>query len=153
MRIGIISDTHNFLDPKIPDLFQGVDHIIHAGDVGLPWVVLHLEQLAPVTVVAGNTDDGSIWRESETIVLDDRRFLVQHIVDPSNLSPSLRRRLSQQDIDMVVFGHTHRSSDQQIGDVRFLNPGYAGKPRLGQTRSIAILHGDKRELLRESLPL
>ncbi len=43
MKIGVISDTHNFFDPRIPTLFAGVDHILHAGDIGLPWVVLELE--------------------------------------------------------------------------------------------------------------
>lgn len=153
MRIGLISDTHNFLDPKIPDLFQGVDHILHAGDVGLPWVVLQLEQIAPVTVVSGNTDDGMLWRKSEIIVLEERRFLLQHIVDPHEPGQLLQNRLSQHDIDVVVFGHTHRSFDQRVGMVRFLNPGYSGKPKLGQTRSVAVLHCDKHELLREPLPL
>ena len=39
-RIGVISDTHNFLDPRIPALFTGVDHILHAGDIGLPAILL-----------------------------------------------------------------------------------------------------------------
>jgi len=56
-RIGVVSDTHNYVDPKLAELFAGVDHILHAGDIGQPRVIRELEQLAPVTAVAGNTDD------------------------------------------------------------------------------------------------
>jgi len=57
MKIAVISDTHNFFDPRIPQLFAGAEHILHAGDIGLPWVLLELGQIAPVTAVSGNTDD------------------------------------------------------------------------------------------------
>ena len=39
MRIGVISDTHNYFDPRIPELFAGADHILHAGDIGLPAII------------------------------------------------------------------------------------------------------------------
>ena len=48
MKIGVISDTHDHLDPKVPALLTGVDHILHAGDIGLPWLILQLENIAPV---------------------------------------------------------------------------------------------------------
>ena len=56
-RIAVLSDTHNYFDPRLPRLFAGVDHILHGGDIGLPAIILALEQIAPVTAVAGNTDD------------------------------------------------------------------------------------------------
>ena len=46
MKIGVLSDTHGFLDPRIPELFAGVDHILHAGDVGQPLILVELEQIA-----------------------------------------------------------------------------------------------------------
>src|SRR5207244_12911147 len=83
MKIGVISDTHNFLDPKIPKLFAGVEHILHGGDIGLPWVILELEAIAPVTAVLGNTDDGRLqFKETEIVELAGRKFMVQDIVDP-----------------------------------------------------------------------
>lgn len=36
MRIGVVSDTHNYFDPGIPKLLHGVDHILHGGDIGSP---------------------------------------------------------------------------------------------------------------------
>ena len=53
MKIGVISDTHNFFDPQIPELFKGVEHIIHAGDVGTTAIISELETIAPVTAVTG----------------------------------------------------------------------------------------------------
>ena len=44
-RIGVISDTHDYLDPKIKRFFKGVDHILHGGDIGLPWLILQLEEI------------------------------------------------------------------------------------------------------------
>ena len=56
MKIGVISDTHGFLDPKIFELFAGVEHILHAGDIGFASIILELQEIAPVTAVYGNTD-------------------------------------------------------------------------------------------------
>ena len=72
-RIGVISDTHDFFDPKIREFFSGVDHIIHGGDIGLPWIVLQLQEIAPVTAVLGNTDErGLNYRETEVVELGAR---------------------------------------------------------------------------------
>jgi len=54
-KIGVISDTHGELDPKVQGIFAGVNHILHAGDIGLPWLILKLEEIAPVTAVMGAT--------------------------------------------------------------------------------------------------
>src|SRR5204863_10092352 len=82
MKLGAISDTHGHFDPKLPKLFAGVDHILHGGDIGLPWLILELEQIAPVTAVLGNTDAGLDFKETEVAEFDGRKFLVHHIVDP-----------------------------------------------------------------------
>ena len=84
MKIGVLSDTHGHFDPKIPKLFAGVDHILHGGDVGLPWLILELEQIAPVTAVLGNNDAGLEYRETEVVEFDGRKYLVHHIVDPGD---------------------------------------------------------------------
>ena len=69
MRIGVISDTHNYFDPAIPKIFEGVDHILHAGDVGLMTIIYELESIAPVTAVFGNTDTDLPIKETEVIEL------------------------------------------------------------------------------------
>jgi len=153
MRIGVISDTHDFLDPRVPDLFHGVDHILHAGDVGMPAILLELEQIAPVTAVIGNTDVGLPLKDSETVELAQRRFLVRHIVDPHRPSPGLRTNLAQSRPDVVVFGHTHLAYEQKVAGVLYFNPGYAGRPKGGARRSVAILRCDGSGITSEFLPL
>jgi uncharacterized protein len=146
LRIGVISDTHNYLDPLIPQLFAGVDHILHGGDIGKPAIILALEQVAPVTAVTGNTDDpGFRYPTAELVELGGRRFLVQHIVNPHSLSDPIRTCMVRERPDVVVFGHTHKPFSESIGGTRFFNPGYAGKSRFGMERSVAILTcGDER---------
>ncbi len=96
MNIGVLSDTHNFLDPKIPGLFAGVHHILHAGDIGLPSLLLELRKIAPVTCVSGNTDNPAFhFKLIETVNLEGRRFLLQHIVNPYNPSDSLKARIAR----------------------------------------------------------
>jgi putative phosphoesterase len=140
VKIGVISDTHNFLDPRVSSLFEGVSHILHAGDIGQPRVLLELEQIAPVTAVAGNTDEtGFNYPETETVELAGLKFLLHHIVAPQNLSEVVQRGITRERPDVVVFGHTHKPFAQRIGAILYFNPGYAGKTRFGMERSVAVL--------------
>ncbi|MCL4789843.1 MAG: metallophosphoesterase family protein, partial [Verrucomicrobia bacterium] len=82
MKIGVISDTHGFLDPKVSKLFAGVDHILHGGDVGPYTLLAELAAIAPVTAVLGNTDTWLQLKLTEFVELGGRRFLVHHIVNP-----------------------------------------------------------------------
>jgi putative phosphoesterase len=154
MRIGVISDTHDFLDPKVHDLFAGVDHILHGGDVGMPWLVLELQTIAPVTAVLGNTDDpGFRFPLTAVVELSGRKFLVHHIVNPLRPEDVLKSRIERERPKVVIFGHTHKPFCQEIDGVLFFNPGYAGKSRFGMERSVAILHCDKKRLRSEYLVL
>ena len=149
MKIGVISDTHNHFDSKIPALFTGVTHILHAGDIGLPWIIMELQAIAPVTAVLGNNDAGLPYKETELVRLADRRFLLHHIVDVHRPSETVRRRIARDLPHVIVFGHSHRPFNQVIGKTLYFNPGYAGKPRFGQSRSVAILHCTEKEILAE----
>ena len=154
MKIGIISDTHNYFDDRLPHLFQGVEHILHAGDIGQPRVLLELERIAPVTAVAGNTDDpGFCYRSVETVSLGGCTFLIQHIVSPHYLDESLRRRIKSEKPRVIVFGHTHKPFSEELDGVLFCNPGYAGKTRFGMDRSVALLHLESEGWRTEFLPL
>lgn len=153
-KIAVISDTHNFFDPRIPHLFAGAEHILHAGDVGLPSILLELEQIAPVTAVSGNTDDPRMpYRQTESVELAGRKFLVHHIVNPHALSESLQGRVNRERPAAVIFGHTHKPFCETIGGTLFFNPGYAGKSRFGMERSVALLHCDRRGIRHEYLKL
>jgi putative phosphoesterase len=140
MRIGVVSDTHNYLDPKVLKLFEGVEHILHAGDIGSPSILLELQEIAPVTAVSGNTDDaGFHYPLTEIVALAGRKSLLHHIVNPHSPDDSLQELLVRERPDVVVFGHTHKPFCETLGGTLFFNPGYAGKSRFGMQRSVAIL--------------
>ena len=141
-RIGVLADTHGHLDPKILEVFNGVEHILHAGDIGLPWLILELEQIAPVTAVSGNNDQGLEYKETEILTLATRKFLLHHIVSVKAPEDKIRRRIIKENPDVVVFGHSHERHCETIGQTLYFNPGYAGKPRFKLVRSVAVLQCD-----------
>jgi uncharacterized protein len=154
LRIGVISDTHNYLDPQVLTLFEGVDHILHGGDIGMPWLILELQTIAPVTAVLGNTDEAGLrFRETEVLDLEGRKFLIHHIVNPQALADGIRSRIQREKPNVVIFGHTHKPFNQLVGSTLFFNPGYAGKSRFGMERSVAILNCTKTEIVAEFLNL
>jgi len=153
MHIGVISDTHGFLDPKIAEIFHGVEHILHAGDIGSTAIVAELRLIAPVTAVLGNNDGGLHFDLTEVLDLGGFKFLVHHIVDARRLPRPLEERISRERPDVVVCGHTHRVFAERLGRVLYFNPGYAGKPRFGLERSVAILECDGHGIAHRFVPL
>ncbi|HWD93207.1 MAG TPA: metallophosphoesterase family protein [Verrucomicrobiae bacterium] len=153
MKIGVISDTHNFFDPRIPELFQGVEHILHAGDVGTSEILAELGQIAPVTAVYGNTDSMLPLKEIEVFELGRHKFLLQHIVEPYTPKVLLSDRVQREKPRAIVFGHTHKPFNQIIGGIWYFNPGYAGKTRFGMERSVALLHFHRDKIKPEFLKL
>jgi putative phosphoesterase len=150
MKIGVISDTHNFFDPKIPELFNGVDHILHAGDVGTAVIRFQLEEIAPLTAVFGNTDSSGELKLTESVTLDGRRFLLQHIVEPRELGDDLKVRIARERPDVVVFGHTHRAFCQIMGGVFFSIRVTRANPASAWTAASRSCNGTTRESGRNS---
>ena len=140
MKIGVISDTHGYLDPRVEKIFKGLEHILHAGDIGDPMIELELKFIAPVTVVLGNTDLGLDFPLTAIQTLGEQKFLIHHIVNPRDPESALAARIAREKAEAVIFGHTHKAYAEMIGGVFFFNPGYAGKPKPGADRSVAILH-------------
>ena len=153
MKIGVISDTHGFLDPRVEEIFAGVNHILHAGDIGYAALILELEFIAPVTAVLGNNDAGLSFKETESIELEQKKILVHHIVNPFAPSEKIEARIRRERADVVVFGHTHKKYSETINGIFYFNPGYAGKPRFGAERSVAILHCDENGIQHKFIPL
>jgi len=153
MKIGVISDTHNFLDPRIAELFQGVEHIVHGGDVGSMAIISELEKIAPVTAVSGNTDLGLPLKEVEVFELGRHKFLLQHIVEPDTPAVLHSDRVQREKPGVIVFGHTHKPFNQTIGGIWYFNPGYAGKQRFNLERSVALLHFQRDKIRAEFLKL
>jgi len=139
VKLGLISDTHGFLDPRLTRIFKGVDHILHAGDIGPDFLIAQLESIAPVTAVLGNNDDSPCFPLTQVAQLGEVKFLVHHIVTPRALTDELKARVAKEKPDVLVFGHSHQKFDQVINGVRFVNPGYSGKPKFGAERSVALM--------------
>jgi putative phosphoesterase len=153
VKIGVISDTHGFLDPRVGKIFADADHILHAGDIGYASIILELELIAPVTAVLGNCDDNIGYPLFQTVELNQKKFLVHHIVSPRELSDSVKTRIAKDRPDVVVFGHTHKKFAETRNDALFFNPGYAGKPRVSAERSVALLQIEDGKIRHEFITL
>jgi uncharacterized protein len=138
VKIGLISDTHNYFDPRLPEIFNGVDHILHAGDVGDRFILSELEAIAPVTAVLGNNDVDLPIRETAITLLGGKKFFVHHIITPGLGSQPIQARIRAERPDVVVFGHTHKAYAEEIDGTLFLNPGYAGRQRFKLERCVAV---------------
>ena len=142
IRIGVIADTHGLFDPAVRRHFKGVDHILHAGDIGDQSVIEQLEQIAPVTAVSGNVDDdGQSGFPSEAVIeLAGRRIAIRHIVyEGGKLTKDGRAFLEREQSDICVFGHTHRPKRELLGGTLLFNPGSAGPKRFKLPRGLGLL--------------
>jgi uncharacterized protein len=135
-RIGVISDTHGLLRPEAAAALVGVDSIVHAGDIGSPEILEALAEIAPVTAVRGNNDEGR-WVEAipDSVVLEIEGRLVHVLHDIADLEGDP----AQLGYAVVVTGHSHRPSIRRHDGVLFLNPGSAGPRRFKLPVSIAKL--------------
>ncbi|HLG49180.1 MAG TPA: metallophosphoesterase family protein [Reyranella sp.] len=136
MRIGIISDTHGLLRPEARQRLAGVDHIIHAGDIGRPEVIAGLREIAPTTAIRGNVDRGPWAAEhphTEWLTLGGRTLYVLHNLGELDLDPPAAG------IDVVVSGHSHQPKIETVDGVLYLNPGSAGPRRFTLPIALATL--------------
>jgi putative phosphoesterase len=134
-RIGIISDTHGLLRPEAERGLTGVNHIIHAGDIGRPEIVEALRRIAPVTAIRGNVDSGEWAREypdTKLVRLAGKSIYVLH--DLKTLQPDLGAG-----IDVIVSGHSHVPKVDTVGGTLYLNPGSAGPRRFKLPITLATL--------------
>jgi hypothetical protein len=157
MRLGVVSDTHGYLDPEVIRLLQGVQLILHAGDIGDVAVVRRLEELAPLVAVRGNNDRAgptSAYPWERTIDLPGTRLLLIHQVKlPAGPGDPGLAAYRHRGIGVVVSGHSHTSRQEWHDGVLFFNPGAAGKPRFRAIPSVGILTVDGGEVSGTILPL
>lgn len=158
MKIGVISDTHGYFDPLLPEALKGVETILHGGDVGSEHVLDELKRLAPVRAVRGNVDAPDLNLPfSLKMSLGGLTVEMMHIlpVPQSELiaweerTPVLdgkapRRseaflRTFDDATGLVVFGHTHQPCLVTLGRRLFFNPGSAGKKRFDLPRCYGLL--------------
>jgi uncharacterized protein len=134
-RIGIISDTHGLLRPEAERCLMGVDHIIHAGDIGRPDIVDALRRIAPVTAIRGNVDSGEWAREysdTKLVRLARKSIYVLHDLKTQQIDPGTV-------IDVIISGHSHVPKITTIGGILYLNAGSAGPRRFKLPITLATL--------------
>jgi putative phosphoesterase len=139
IRIGLISDTHGLVRPGVLEAFEGVDRILHAGDVGGPDVIATLSSIAPVDAVFGNVDvpgDPMLCQHLSDKV-EGLQIHVSHGHEVGSPKPEVL--LSRYDADVLVFGHTHRPVIHREGSRLVVNPGAAGPRRFHLEPTVAIL--------------
>ena len=141
MKIGVISDTHGLLRPEVFPAFEGVDQILHAGDLGSLDLLPELEAIAPVIAVWGNTDGTGVRSrlpETASVTLGGLEVAVLHGHQYGRPGPAVIAA-AQPDADLVVFGHTHRPVIEQVGSTLVINPGSAGPRRFSLPVTVAIV--------------
>jgi putative phosphoesterase len=144
IKIGLISDTHNRVDPLLPRLFKHVSFIIHAGDICKPSVLRDLEAIAPVYAVRGNNDHDLALMdlpEFRIVEVNGIRILVTHDAK----DPRMPEWFAETSPFLVVVGHTHRPGLSRDGAVYRVNPGSAGPRRFKLPRTAGILLLDGKQ--------
>lgn len=142
IRIGVIADTHGLFDRAILRHFTGVDHILHAGDIGDRSILKQLEAIAPITAVSGNVDGyGKSGVKAEKLIeLAGKRIAIRHILyEGGKLTKEGRTFLERERPDACIFGHTHQPKIEWFGSTLLFNPGSAGPRRFKLPRALGVL--------------
>lgn len=147
-KIGLLSDTHGYLDPKIYTHFADVDELWHAGDIGSIEVLDALNQFKPTRAVYGNIDDAVLRRECNEFLffeVEQRKILITHIGGrPGKYNQSLYAKIQVLRPDIVVCGHSHIllvAMDKRINAL-WLNPGACGIKGFHQVKTLLTFELD-----------
>ena len=132
-RIGIISDTHGLLRPQVKEILETCDCILHAGDVNRPELLDEVRFMGNLYVVRGNNDRE--WAENLsktlTFTIEGVKFFMVH--NKRDVAWNL------EDVQVVIFGHSHRYFQQEIDRRLWLNPGSCGRRRFDGELSMAVM--------------
>jgi putative phosphoesterase len=148
MKIGVISDTHikspdKLLPNEVFKAFEGVELILHAGDILIDEVLLQLEAIAPVEAVSGNNDSYEIYKKHGTrklITVGGKKIGMTHGVSRGKTYMNAYGEFIEDDVDCIVYGHSHISHNEMINNILFFNPGSATQRRFQPRHSVGILH-------------
>jgi uncharacterized protein len=159
VRIGVISDTHGYLDPAVATVFTDVQLIIHAGDILDPETITALERIAPVIAVAGNLDHGKLGHLPREVAgeVAGVRYVAGH------KRKRLVKRLALGKIegvakedrpDLIVFGHDHVPSVEWLEGSLYLDPGTATSPHEeDEVPTVAVVEVERSGLSVRFVPL
>jgi putative phosphoesterase len=151
-QIGLLSDTHHFLDDAIFDHFKNVDEIWHAGDIGTVAVADQLQEFKPFKAVYGNIDGQDVrstYPEQLIFKCEEVKVMIKHIGGyPPRYNPETKRHLMLHGPDLFIDGHSHILKimyDDQLKCLH-MNPGAAGKQGLQKVRTLIRFSIDGREI-------
>lgn len=132
MKIGLLSDTHSFLDSKVFEYFKDCDELWHGGDFGTG-VLEQLEKFKPVKAVFGNIDEQELRHklpENLWFTCEGLTIFMTHIGGaPPNYNPRVKKILKERIPDIFICGHSHIlriKKDSNYNNMLYLNPGAAG---------------------------
>ncbi len=150
--IGLIADTHGYLDPLVFEKFEDCDEIWHLGDIGAEEILSQLKAFKATKAVYGNIDSQEMqWKlpEKEIIELEGLRFLLIHIAaKPPKYNKIVRDILNTESINVIICGHSHKGAvvKDRENNIVFLNPGAAGKQGFHQRRHVMKIHVDNKKI-------
>ncbi|WP_421870894.1 metallophosphoesterase family protein [Marinoscillum sp.] len=142
MKIGLISDTHSYLDPKVFDYFQQVDEIWHAGDIGTLALLEQLEAFKPTVAVFGNIDGHEVREatpEDQIFVREGVKVLMTHIAaKPPRYNPRVQKLIQAHQPNLLICGHSHilKVQPDPANNLLFMNPGAAGIHGFHQVKTL-----------------
>ncbi|TDI95107.1 MAG: metallophosphoesterase [Caldithrix sp.] len=144
MEIGVISDTHGYINPKVFPIFEGVEQILHAGDIGSEDIITTLEAIAPVQAIHGNVDMFPLRaRYPAVLTLDINGALICIIHDffglPDPRATGAVQKSGKKKLDLLIYGHSHEAKLERSGEVLLFNPGSAGKQRFSLRPAVGLL--------------
>ncbi len=143
MKIGLLSDTHSYLDDQITRLLTGCDEIWHAGDFGSIEVSDRLNEIAPLRGVYGNIDDAAIRQVHPKVnrfTLNGLDVMMTHIGGyPGKYHPDVRSEIKLNPPQLYITGHSHILKimpDKSLNNLLHINPGAAGKHGFHKVRTM-----------------
>lgn len=153
MKIGLISDTHNYLDPQVADFFSDRDEIWHAGDFGNIKIAQELEKVAPVVGVYGNIDGQDVRKVYPIHQRFEREGVdvwMTHIGGiPGRYCIPIRDEIESNPPDLFICGHSHIlriARDQSLDKMLYMNPGAAGRHGFHQKRTVVRFEVEDRKI-------
>jgi putative phosphoesterase len=151
MRIGVLSDTHGWVDPAVYEHFADVDEIWHAGDAGNENVITELEMFKPLRAVWGNIDGFDVrkaTKEYHCFTSANKKVLIIHIGGyPGHYSPRALELIRELKPDILVCGHSHivKVMYDRVNSMLCINPGSAGRTGIHRVMTLVrfSIDGDK----------
>jgi len=156
MWIGVISDTAGVLMPGVVNVFDGVDYILHCGNIGNPTVLEELSQIAPITGVIGGSDSAEVYPFDRTLYrkwFETGIYMHHRIGDPTDLHRNTQKAIDAADPQVVLFGSTGEPFNTRIESRLFFNPGAAGRRRPKQPRTVGLLEISGHSVRAEIVPI